>query len=190
MNKNELRKAYLAKRRAIEPHQRLKFDDLLLINLQKITFDDEVNCLFTYFPIEKFGEPNTFIFTRYMQFVFPELQVAYPKTDWQNHQMHALIIEEESSYEKNPQGLYEPVSEIIVDPRDIDVVFVPLLAFDTNGYRVGFGKGYYDKFLTTCREDVLKIGFSYFPPVDEIEDVSDHDIALDYCITCDAVYAF
>lgn len=72
----------------------------------------------------------------------------------------------------------------------IDVVFVPLLAYDNKGNRVGYGKGFYDHFLSECREDVVKIGLSFFEPEEAIEDVSATDIRLDYCVTPMTVYNF
>jgi 5-formyltetrahydrofolate cyclo-ligase len=67
---------------------------------------------------------------------------------------------------------------------------MPLLAFDSKGDRVGYGKGYYDRFLAACRKDVLKIGLSYFPPVSSIDDIEIFDKKLDFCITPERVYAF
>jgi 5-formyltetrahydrofolate cyclo-ligase len=69
-------------------------------------------------------------------------------------------------------------------------VLIPLLAFDRKGHRVGYGKGYYDRFLRTCRKDVVKIGFSYFDPVEKIEDASRYDVRLNYCITPNDIYRF
>ena len=64
-------------------------------------------------------------------------------------------------------------------PSEIDVVLVPLLCSDGQGYRVGYGKGFYDRFLVKCRPDCRKIGLSYFPPVDRIEDVTESDVKMD-----------
>jgi 5-formyltetrahydrofolate cyclo-ligase len=55
--------------------------------------------------------------------------------------------------------------------------------FDRRGFRVGYGKGFYDKFLSECRADCLKIGLSYFEPIDEISDAQNFDVRLDCCIT-------
>ena len=74
--------------------------------------------------------------------------------------------------------------------NEIDLVLVPLLAFDKNGYRVGYGKGYYDKFLSNCRPDVIKIGLSFFDAVDEIEDIDDYDLPLNFCVTPQRLYDF
>jgi 5-formyltetrahydrofolate cyclo-ligase len=75
-------------------------------------------------------------------------------------------------------------------PEEIDLVFVPLLCVDKKGNRVGYGKGYYDKFLKECRRDIIKIGFSYFEPVEKIDDVNRYDVKLNYCITPESFYSF
>jgi 5-formyltetrahydrofolate cyclo-ligase len=72
----------------------------------------------------------------------------------------------------------------------IDVVFVPLLAYDKLGNRVGYGKGFYDKFLNQCKPDVLKIGLSFFEPEELIEDVFENDVKLDFCVTSEKVICF
>ena len=84
-------------------------------------------------------------------------------------------------------NIREPASRELVPTDVIDVVLVPLLCFDRRGHRVGYGKGYYDRFLASCRGNCQKIGLSYFPPVDEIEDTTSHDVRLDSCITPDEV---
>ncbi|MEP6514110.1 MAG: 5-formyltetrahydrofolate cyclo-ligase, partial [Parafilimonas sp.] len=84
----------------------------------------------------------------------------------------------------------EPVKGEIINPQIIDIVFVPFLICDKQGYRVGFGKGFYDKFLPQCRKDIIKTGFSYFEPVDKIEDAQSFDVPLNYCITPHSIYEF
>ena len=77
-----------------------------------------------------------------------------------------------------------------ISPKSIDVVFIPLLAFDNQGNRVGYGKGFYDKFLSECREDVLRVGVSFFPSEEKIIDVLQTDISLQYCVTPEKNYFF
>ena len=60
---------------------------------------------------------------------------------------------------------------------------VPLLAYDKTGHRVGYGKGYYDRFLKETRPDCLKIGLSAFQAEAEIPDTHEGDVRLDMCLT-------
>jgi 5-formyltetrahydrofolate cyclo-ligase len=85
----------------------------------------------------------------------------------------------------NRWGILEPdhVRSEAVDTEKIEAVLLPLLAYDRQGHRVGYGGGYYDRFLADCRPDVLKIGLSFFDPIDRITDVSPHDVRLNYCIS-------
>jgi 5-formyltetrahydrofolate cyclo-ligase len=65
-----------------------------------------------------------------------------------------------------------------------------LLAFDVKGNRVGYGKGYFDKYLKECREDCIKVGLSYYEPLDSIDDANEFDVPLDFCITPQRTYVF
>ena len=82
----------------------------------------------------------------------------------------------------NSWGIPEPDKGILIDPRDLDVIFIPLLGYDKIGNRVGYGKGFYDNFLVKCKPEVVKIGLSFFKPVDKISGVHTNDIPLDFCV--------
>ena len=84
----------------------------------------------------------------------------------------------------------DPASSELVAVKSIDIVFVPLLAFDNQGFRVGYGGGYYDRFLAECRNDVLKVGLSFFDPIPQIDDINPFDIPMDYCITPGEVFSW
>jgi 5-formyltetrahydrofolate cyclo-ligase len=189
MTKQVLRRIYKERRRELTPPEQAKLDDLLLIQFQTAELPF-IQTLFSYWPIEANKEPNTHLFTGYLEFSNPGLQIAYPKTNLSIHEMTAIATTENTRFVKNEYGLEEPEAGPIVPVTEIDMVIVPLLAFDTHGYRVGYGKGYYDKFLSQCRPDCIKTGFSYFEPVAEIEDKHEFDVPLNLCITPQTVYVF
>jgi len=93
-------------------------------------------------------------------------------------------------FANSPWGIPEPVGGRVMEPHEFDVVLIPLLAFDVNGHRVGYGKGFYDRYLASCRPDCLKIGISFFESLAPIDDVEAHDIALDMAICPTQVYDF
>ncbi|MBE7169646.1 MAG: 5-formyltetrahydrofolate cyclo-ligase [Williamsia sp.] len=189
MIKEELRKIYRKKRAELTPAEMNRLDDLLLIRFQQWPLAP-INTLLSFRPIEGRGEVNTHLITDYLLFRMPGLQIAYPVMDKEGFNFQALLTDGETQYKRNAFGIEEPVHAEPVDPTELDAVLVPLLISDMKGYRVGYGKGYYDRFLYECRTDVLKIGFSYFEPVDQIDDIHQFDIPLSICVTPNKVYEF
>jgi 5-formyltetrahydrofolate cyclo-ligase len=189
MTKKVLRKIYKEKRRAVSFTESVRLDDLLLIKFQQWPLPN-IQTLLSYVPLNEKGEVNTMLMTGYLNFRIPGLQVAYPVIDHTDHIFKPVIVDEQTEFQPNMFGIDEPVNGMDISAEEIDLVFVPLLAFDNRGYRVGYGKGFYDRFLETCREDVLKIGFSYFEAEDAINDINQFDVPLNVCITPNKIYEF
>ena len=189
MTKAALRKVYKEKRLQLSHQEIEKFTDLLLINFQQLQLPF-LSCIHTYITSEKLGEVDTSAITRFLQFKNPGLKILIPKIDITSGTMQHFHFDDEIELMDNLFGIAEPVAGVITEPNEVDLVLVPLLAYDINGYRVGYGKGYYDRFLSQCRENVIKIGLSFFEPVDEIEDINQFDISLNYCVTPQKVYEF
>lgn len=106
------------------------------------------------------------------------------------HTLKHYLLTDGTKFKMSKWGIPEPVDGIEISENEIDVVFVPLLAFDKKGNRVGYGKGFYDSFLKDCKEKVVKIGLSLFEAEETISDVDPHDIQLNYCITPKKIYSF
>ncbi len=189
MLKKEARKLYIEKRRQITPQQKIKWDDLLLIQFQFLQLPF-LSTVLSFYPMEERKEPNTFLITDYLSFKNPGLQIAYPKTDVVHHTMQAVLCTDETVFQPNPFYIPEPVADTVIPPEAIDAVLVPLLVCDKRGYRVGYGKGFYDRFLSQCRTDCLKIGLSYYEPIEQLQDAGHFDIPLNICITLQQVYVF
>jgi 5-formyltetrahydrofolate cyclo-ligase len=117
-------------------------------------------------------------------------EIIVSKTDFETRKMTHFLLTDNTKIRKNEYNIPEPVDGIEVPSHKIEVVFVPLLAFDKKGHRVGYGKGFYDNFLSECKPDVIKIGLSFFDAEEIISDVFDGDVMLDYCVTADGVCGF
>ena len=116
--------------------------------------------------------------------------VIVSKSDFETRTMNHVLLTDNVTIKKNAWNIPEPQNGFSVADNQIDVVFVPLLTYDVFGNRVGYGKGFYDKFLSQCKPNVVKIGLSFFDAEPIIEDAFELDIRLDYCITPTKTYQF
>ena len=107
-----------------------------------------------------------------------------------NNELVHVAINDETEYSLNEYGIKEPNDGNHFIIENLDIIFIPLLAFDIEGHRVGYGKGYYDRFLKLTNNSTLKIGLSFFDPINKILDIDDNDVKLDYCVTPKQVHKF
>ena len=119
-------------------------------------------------------------------------QLIFPKVEKKTSQLIPYLTDKKSKFLASDWGILEPMEETSVrlNPTDIDVIFIPLLAVDTQGHRVGYGKGFYDRFLANTKPELIKIGLGLEEPIEPIEDLNPYDIALDFAITPKSVYRF
>lgn len=146
----------------------------------------------TYFhvflPIVEHNEVNTEFILHLL--AGKDKEIVISKSDFETRKMTHFLLTDNTKIKKNEYNIPEPLDGLEVPSNKIDVVFVPLLAFDTFGNRVGYGKGFYDKFLSECKPETIKIGLSFFEADATITDVFEGDIKLDYCVIPKKVYKF
>lgn len=140
-----------------------------------------------FLPIVEKNEIDTTVILSILQ--GKDKNVIVPKVIDSTNLLHYLLTDS-TKFEISAWGVPEPVDGIPISPEKLDLVFVPLLAFDKRGNRVGYGKGYYDTFLSQCRKDVVKVGLSFFEAEEKITDIHNADVKLDYCVTPNRVYSF
>jgi 5-formyltetrahydrofolate cyclo-ligase len=117
-------------------------------------------------------------------------EIVISKCEFSTLGMIHYLLTDNTKIKKNSYNVPEPIDGIEVPDAKIDVVFVPLLAYDKDGNRVGYGKGFYDNFLSKCKPETIKIGLSFFPPEEIINGISENDVKLDYCVTPEMVLQF
>ena len=191
MKKSELRKLYLSKRKAISVEE-------MAIKSQQITdlFFQNFNLLaiknfHIFLPIIKHNEVNTWLIIKELQQNFAQINIIIPKVIQEKSELENYLLDEKKLIE-NAWGVLEPSGENQerILPEQIDLVIIPLLIFDINGNRVGYGKGFYDRFLQQCRPKTLKIGVCLEEPIEIIEDTNEFDIKMNFCITPNKIYRF
>jgi 5-formyltetrahydrofolate cyclo-ligase len=188
MYKKELRQFSRKKRLELTAHDMEKFQDLILIRFQQLSLPF-VSYVHTYVTLTSTHEVDPGPLLRSLEFRNPGMQTVVPRINDEDMLEH-IVMEEDTMMIENRFGIPEPLFGIKVEAPIIDLVFVPLLGFDEIGNRVGYGKGYYDRFLAECRDDVVIIGLSFLEAVKEITDTDPWDVPLQYCITPNRVYEF
>lgn len=141
-----------------------------------------------FLPIERHKEINTEFLLHILS--GRDKRIVISQADFETRHMTHFLLDEHTRIKPNDYGIPEPVDGIEVPVSKIEVVFVPLLAFDQNGQRVGYGKGFYDNFLLQCKPGTVKVGLSFFEAESDISDVYPGDVKLDFCVTPAQVYAF
>ena len=187
MNKADIRKKYKSLR------QNLSQDAIDEMNLKIANILLEVpvwdkTYFHVFLPITAQREVNTEFILHILSGKDKEIIVS--RSDFNNLSMTHFLLTENTKIKKNKYNIPEPVDGIEVPSNKIDVVFVPLLAYDKKGNRIGYGKGFYDRFLSQCSTSTLKIGLSFFEPEENIDTIDVNDIKLNYCITPQQIYTF
>lgn len=187
MTKSELRNIYKSKRKALS---QATVDDLSLKIANRLLQLNIWDASFyhVFLSITEQNEVNSDYLLNILS--GKDKNIAISKSDFGDFSMTHYLLTDNTTIKKNKYNIPEPLDGIEVPVEKIDVVFVPLLAFDKQGHRVGYGKGFYDRFLATCKPEALKIGLSFFEAEEDIKDVFESDIRLDYCATPHKTYKF
>lgn len=191
MNKSALRKCYLAKRKALSSKEIAeKSQQICDLFFQKIDLKS-IQFLHVFLPIKKQNEIDTFLIIKRLQEEFPLINIVVSRSFFDSFEMQHFILEEHNLV-KNKWGIFEPSQESTrdVQPEQIDLIIIPLLAFDKQGNRVGYGKGFYDRFLQKCSPNALKVGICLEEPLELIQDLNEFDVKMDVCITSERIWKF
>jgi len=163
MTKKELREKYKLKRQTLSLSQ---LDDLSLSianNVLKLPIW-EFSFYHTFLSITAQKEVNTDFILNIL--AGKDKNIVVSKSDFKTLEMTHVLLTDNTKLKINAQHIPEPVDGIEIADGKIEVVFVPLLAFDSTGHRIGYGKGFYDRFLKKCNKKTIKIGLSFFEAED------------------------
>ncbi len=187
MHKKELRDKYKKLRAELNDEEIQNLSMVIANQLLQLPIWDKTY-YHIFLPIEQQKEINTEFILNILQ--GKDKNIIVPKSNFESNTLEHILLNDNTVLIVNSWGIPEPVEGISIPENQIEVVFVPLLAFDQIGNRIGYGKGFYDKFLAKCDTNTLKIGLSFFSAEKEIHDVLITDIKLNYCITPDKIYHF
>jgi 5-formyltetrahydrofolate cyclo-ligase len=187
MFKKELRKKYLNKRFEInELEIEIKSKAIFTILISCFDFSNKTISLFM--PIKSKHEVNTFYLLNY--FLGQSVKISIPKSIFETNEIIHYEFKDLNQLELNEYNIPEPTYGNIINVENFDIVFVPLLTIDRYGNRVGYGKGFYDRFLNKCKKDCLFIGLYLFDEIEDIDDLNEFDLPLHFCVTPNQLLKF
>ena len=185
MNKIEARKKYLDLRKKLDNVQIISKSISISNNLQDLPIWEH-NFYHIYLPIKEKNEVDTIPIINILN--NKKKKVLIPRSDFNNTTMKSFLLNDNTVLKKNNYGITEPINNEEFLGR-IDVIFIPLVAYDLIGNRVGYGKGFYDKFLRNQNNKILRVGLSFFNPEKRIK-IDEHDENLDFCVTPNRIFSF
>jgi 5-formyltetrahydrofolate cyclo-ligase len=183
--KKNLRKKLLGFRQMLTPAQ-LETKSREIFNHWLKNFPPEnFKWIHLFLPIDSKNEVNTRLIRNEIDRYFPSVKSAVPVTDFSGKIIRSVFVSPDIKLVTNKFGIPEPEMESEVIPGNkFDLVLVPLLGFDNQGYRIGYGMGLYDRFLNETREDCVKAGIGFdLSFVPEGIPAEQHDVRLDCVIT-------
>ncbi|WP_185865920.1 5-formyltetrahydrofolate cyclo-ligase [Blattabacterium cuenoti] len=190
MNKKKLRKKYFFYRKTLSQKEVFEKSYEIFFHLKKISFIWEKKYYHIFLPIREYKEVDTFIIVNFLLKIGKYVTIPY--SNFHIISIDNCLFDKKTLLKKNKYGIFEPISthKYVVSPYFIEVMFIPLLIFDLRGYRIGYGKGFYDRFIPFCKKNVIKIGLSFFTPIKKIVDIHENDLSLDIGITPDNIFLF
>lgn len=179
MTKHFLRTAFKKRRNTLTIRQVEFLSSLLREQLKNSGFDFNNKKICTFLPIANSKEVNTYTILNHS--VFKDSFLYLTKTNFQEKKMDVFLVEDIRNTSLNKLHIPEPMDGLLANSMELDIVFVPLLTYSKVGHRVGYGGGFYDRFLRNIK--AKKIGLSLFDEFSHIVDIDSNDVPLDYCIT-------
>ncbi|MBR4874770.1 MAG: 5-formyltetrahydrofolate cyclo-ligase [Clostridia bacterium] len=180
MTKSEIRKINLAKRREIKNKEVLNAK--ILENILSLSFFKEAKTVMTY--VSYNDEPDTLALIDVL--LKNKKRVCSPVC-FENSEMKAFAFNNISELKTSKMGILEPNQDVFISPEEIDLVIVPMCAFNERGHRIGYGKGFYDRYLPKTK--AIKCGICFEELKSDFNE-DKLDSPLDYVITEKNIYCF
>lgn len=157
--KSELRKQYRSLRDSIPEDEKNVLDEKIIRKITQLWSYREEEILLTYVSIGSEVDTKNLI-----QYALNDgKKVAVPRCGEETRDMDFYIIKSLDDLEIGSFGVLEPITDRCEKLEDLSkgVCIVPALTFDKSGYRLGYGKGYYDKFLSNFSGRIIGVCYSF-----------------------------
>lgn len=179
-SKKEVRKIIKERRAFLTEEKRKNLDKLIFEKVIASKEYKDAECIFIFVSYDSEVDTHNII----KQAIKDGKKLCVPKVISLEEGMIIVQIKSFEDLESGAYGILEPKDNTLkIDESLIDVSYLPGLAFDRKGGRVGYGGGFYDRFIGKTREDSKKIGIGYSFQILEEVPMDAHDKFIDGIIT-------
>ena len=162
MIKSELRKLYKQKRKDLNQVEIDQFQENIYQQVFEYDFSN-LKTIHIFLSIEKQNEINTYPIIDFL--LLNNKSVVVSKSNFKDNTLSHFLFDRTTTLQVNHYGIPEPINAKKIDVKNVDLVFVPMLISDNKNFRVGYGKGFYDRFLSECRKDIKTVGLNFLNPL-------------------------
>ncbi|PRR82694.1 5-formyltetrahydrofolate cyclo-ligase [Clostridium vincentii] len=178
--KNKIRKDIIGKRDSLDLEKKRNFDKIIIGKLKETEEYKKSKNIFIYI-----GFGSEIDTAKYIEeFLMEGKKVFVPRTNMVIKTMDAVEITSLKELERNKFGILEPnKNKESIDKNQLQLIIMPGVAFDIDKGRIGYGGGYYDKYMEYIAEGIPKIALAYELQIIDKVPREDHDILPDSIIT-------
>lgn len=166
----------LAKRKALTKDEAQKACRKIVAALLSREEIKNAGTVMMYLPIK-----NEVDVTELIRIFGEEKRTVVPVSDTDTCTIIPAYISADEIFRTGAYGIKEPLKINEAKPEDIDVIIVPGAVFNKKRFRIGYGKGYYDRFLGRCKAKTIGVAYDFQITDDEFAEA--HDIPVDTIIT-------
>lgn len=185
LTKTEARDYFRTKRKQFTATEVEELSEQIFHQLQRIDFS-HVEVFHIFLPIKSNNEINTWPIIEWLFSLGKRVVVPIVE----GNEMISAEVQPSFPIQLGKFSIPEPEIFSVIDSTQIEVIFLPMFVADLQGNRVGYGGGFYDRFLQSTSKNVKKIGLSFFSAIDQITDIHQGDIPLDAMVSATEILSF
>ena len=186
--KKEWRAHYSAQRHALTVEERAQKSHLITEHYFTLFEKENPEVVHLFLSMSAKSEVDTRFILQRLNQEYPQVKTVTSVIAEDQVSLLTIEVRMDTPLTINNWGIPEPATRVVFPEQEIQEVLTPLLAMDTHGFRLGYGKGFYDRFFASCSASVKRTGINFFPLVDHELPKDPWDITLHRLISADGIF--
>jgi 5-formyltetrahydrofolate cyclo-ligase len=185
--KKEWRAHYMEQRRALSEEERVQKSQSIAEHYFKLFQTERPEVVHLFLSIAVKAEVDTRFILQKINQEYPQVKTVTSVIAEDQVSLLTIEVRMDTPLALNSWGIPEPTTRILFPEKEIQEVLTPLLAMDAAGYRLGYGKGFYDRFFAACSPSVKRTGINFFPMVTHDLPKDEWDVPLHRLVSSEGI---